>query len=30
MELLLEPEIWVAVAFVMFLGVLVYVGVHKK
>jgi len=24
-----EPEFWVAVAFVLFLGVLVYAGVHK-
>jgi len=24
-----EPEFWVAVAFVLFLGVLVYTGVHK-
>jgi F-type H+-transporting ATPase subunit b len=24
-----EPEFWVAVAFVLFLGVLVYVGAHK-
>jgi F-type H+-transporting ATPase subunit b len=25
-----EPEFWVAVAFVIFLGVLGYVGVHRK
>ena len=25
-----EPEFWVAVAFVLFIGVLVYVGAHKK
>ena len=30
MDMLEEPEIWVAVAFVIFVGVLVYVGVHKK
>jgi len=24
-----EPEFWVAVAFVLFLGVLIYVGAHK-
>ena len=24
-----EPEFWVAVAFVLFLGVLIYAGVHK-
>jgi F-type H+-transporting ATPase subunit b len=29
MELLREPETWVAVAFVIFLGVLGYLGVHK-
>lgn len=29
-ELLKAPETWVAVAFVIFLGVLLYVGVHKK
>lgn len=27
---MLEPEDWVAIAFVAFLGVLVYAGVHKK
>jgi F-type H+-transporting ATPase subunit b len=30
MDMIKEPEFWVAVAFVLFLGVLVYVGVHKK
>jgi F-type H+-transporting ATPase subunit b len=30
MHLLQEPETWVAVAFVLFIGVLVYVGAHKK
>ena len=30
MEFLQEPESWVAVCFVIFLGVLAYVGVHKK
>jgi len=25
-----EPEFWVAVAFVLFIGVLVYAGAHKK
>ena len=25
-----EPEFWVAVAFVIFIGVLIYVGVHRK
>jgi F-type H+-transporting ATPase subunit b len=29
MELLRDPETWVAVAFVIFLGVLVYLGAHK-
>ena len=29
MQFLAEPEFWVAVAFVIFLGVLVYVGVPK-
>jgi len=28
-QMIQEPEFWVAVAFVLFLGVLVYVGVHK-
>jgi F-type H+-transporting ATPase subunit b len=30
MHFLQEPETWVAVAFVIFIGVLVYVGVHSK
>ena len=30
MELLNEPETWVAVAFVLFVGVIIYVGAHKK
>ena len=30
MDMIKEPEFWVAVAFVLFLGVLIYVGVHKK
>ena len=30
MEFFHEPENWVAVAFVIFLGVLAYVGVHRK
>ncbi len=25
-----EPEFWVAVAFVLFIGVLIYAGAHKK
>jgi F-type H+-transporting ATPase subunit b len=29
MELLHEPETWVAIAFVMFVGILGYVGVHR-
>jgi F-type H+-transporting ATPase subunit b len=28
--MLKEPEFWVAVAFVIFVGVLIYVGAHKK
>ena len=28
-QMIQEPEFWVAVAFVLFLGVLVYTGVHK-
>jgi F-type H+-transporting ATPase subunit b len=27
--MLMEPEFWVAVAFVIFIGVLIYVGAHK-
>ena len=30
MDMIEEPEFWVAVAFVLFIGVLVYVGAHKK
>ena len=30
MEMIKEPEFWVAVAFVLFIGVIVYVGGHKK
>jgi len=30
MELLQQPETWVAVAFVLFIGVIIYVGAHKK
>jgi F-type H+-transporting ATPase subunit b len=30
MEFFQEPENWVAIAFVIFIGVLLYVGVHKK
>jgi F-type H+-transporting ATPase subunit b len=30
MHLLQEPETWVAVAFVIFVGVMVYVGAYKK
>jgi len=30
MQLLQEPETWVAVAFVLFVGVIAYVGAHKK
>jgi len=30
MDMIKEPEFWVAVAFVLFVGVLIYVGVHKK
>ena len=30
MDMIKEPEFWVAVAFVLFLGVLIYVGVHQK
>ena len=27
---MLEPEFWVAVSFVLFIGVIVYAGAHKK
>jgi F-type H+-transporting ATPase subunit b len=30
MEFLFEPEFWVAVSFFLFLGVVIYLGVHKK
>ena len=30
MNMIKEPEFWVAVAFVLFIGVLIYVGAHKK
>jgi len=30
MGMIKEPEFWVAVAFVLFIGVLIYVGAHKK
>ena len=30
MEFIYEPEFWVAVSFFIFIGVLVYLGVHKK
>ena len=30
MEMIKEPEFWVAVAFVLFVGVIIYVGAHKK
>ena len=30
MEFIYESEFWVAVSFFMFIGVLVYLGVHKK
>jgi F-type H+-transporting ATPase subunit b len=30
MTMLNEPEFWVAVAFVIFVGVLIYVGAHRK
>jgi F-type H+-transporting ATPase subunit b len=30
MEFFKEAENWVAIAFVIFIGVLIYVGVHKK
>src|SRR4029079_7271500 len=30
MEMIKEPEFWVAVCFVLFIGVLVYAGAHKK
>ena len=30
MEFIYEPEFWVAVSFFIFIGVLVYLGIHKK
>ena len=30
MDTIKEPEFWVAVAFVIFIGVIIYVGAHKK
>jgi F-type H+-transporting ATPase subunit b len=30
MDMIKEPEFWVAVAFVLFIGVIIYVGGHKK
>ena len=30
MEFLLEPEFWVAVSFFLFVGTVIYLGVHKK
>ena len=30
LHMIQEPEFWVAVAFVIFIGVLIYVGVHTK
>ena len=30
MDMIKEPEFWVAVAFVLFIGVIIYVGAHKK
>ena len=30
MEFLLEPEFWVAISFFLFVGLLLYFGVHKK
>ena len=30
MEFIFEPEFWVAVSFFLFLGVVLYLGVHKK
>lgn len=30
MEFIYEPEFWVAVSFFLFIGALVYLGVHKK
>jgi F-type H+-transporting ATPase subunit b len=30
MEFIFEPEFWVAVSFFLFVGLLLYLGVHKK
>jgi F-type H+-transporting ATPase subunit b len=30
MEFIFEPEFWVAVSFFLFLGLVIYLGVHKK
>ena len=30
MDFIFEPEFWVAVSFFLFLGVVLYLGVHKK
>jgi F-type H+-transporting ATPase subunit b len=30
MEFIYEPEFWIAVSFFIFIGVLVYLGIHKK
>jgi F-type H+-transporting ATPase subunit b len=30
MEFIFEPEFWVAVSFFLFIGVVLYLGVHKK
>jgi F-type H+-transporting ATPase subunit b len=30
MEIVLTPEFWVAVSFFLFLGLVIYLGVHKK
>ena len=30
MEFIFEPEFWVAVSFFLFLGLALYLGVHKK
>src|SRR5581483_6888468 len=30
MDFLFEPEFWVAISFFIFLGGLIYLGVHKK
>ncbi|HEY8276445.1 MAG TPA: ATP F0F1 synthase subunit B [Methyloceanibacter sp.] len=30
MEFIFEPEFWVAVSFFLFLGLAIYLGVHKK